>query len=126
MNIAISQFLLANLFYTQNNFNKAIFYCNKALVNSEGLGASISLKNISTLLYKCYKVKKNYKNALKMHELSLDTRDTLESVSNQKEVIRQEYKYAYEKQAAVDSVANAKEQAIKEETIKRQQVELSS
>lgn len=61
-----------------------------------------------------------------MHELYIEMRDSILSIENKEAIIQQEFKYQYEKQAAVDSVANAKERAIKEETIKRQQVELSS
>ena len=65
-------------------------------------------------LYESYKHKARYRDALEMHELYILTRDSLESQENQKEVIKQEYKYSYEKQALADSIKNAEMQKVKD------------
>jgi hypothetical protein len=53
-------------------------------------------------------------------------RDTISSEKNQSELIRQEYKYQYEKKATADSVANLKTQEVKNAEIARQKAELSA
>jgi hypothetical protein len=67
-----------------------------------------------------------HKEALAMYELYITTKDTLESEENEKEVIRQEYKYNYEKKAAADSVANAKANEIKNAEIAKQKAEIKA
>jgi uncharacterized membrane-anchored protein YhcB (DUF1043 family) len=49
-----------------------------------------------------------------MFELYIETRDSIDSEGNQKEVIKQKYKYEYEKAAVTDSIAYAKEQILQE------------
>jgi signal transduction histidine kinase len=53
-------------------------------------------------------------------------RDSILSEENVKEVIRQEYQYAYEKQAVADSVANARAAELKNAQIAQQQAELKA
>lgn len=49
-----------------------------------------------------------------MYELYITTRDSILSEKNQREVIRQGYKYEYDKQAIADSVAYAQVQKVQE------------
>ena len=61
-----------------------------------------------------------------MHELYIEMRDSIESEENQKEVIRQEYKYAYEKKAAADSIKAAEATKVQKAEIARQDAELEA
>ena len=58
-----------------------------------------------------------------MYELFITTRDSLESEANQKVVIQQEYKYAYEKQAAADSITNAEADKVKDALLTAEKAE---
>jgi serine phosphatase RsbU (regulator of sigma subunit) len=60
-----------------------------------------------------------------MYEVFISTRDSILSEQNQKEVIRQQFKYAYERQAAADSVKRIEEKKIKEALIAKQKAELN-
>ena len=75
---------------------------------------SIPIKDAASNLWYVNKKLGRYKPALEMYELYIATRDSIESEENQKEVIRQEYKYAYEKQAAADSIKAAEENKVKD------------
>ena len=58
-----------------------------------------------------------------MYELFIATRDSIDSEANQKAVIQQEYKYAYEKQAAADSITNAEADKVKDALLTSEKAE---
>ena len=58
-----------------------------------------------------------------MYELFIATRDSIDSEANQKAVIQQEYKYAYEKQAAADSITNAEADKVKDALLTAEKAE---
>ena len=114
------------IYQEQGKYTKAQEKSTKALSIAQEIGAVKQIKNASKSLWESYKKLGKHSQALAMHELYIQMRDSILSIENKEAIIQQGFKYEYEKQAAVDSVANAKERAIKEETIKRQQVELNN
>ena len=117
---------IGNTYGIKGDYAKALEKCTKALSLAQEIGNVEIIKGASNSLWETYKKLGKHQQALDMHELYIQMRDSILSIENKEAIIQQGFKYEYEKQAAVDSVANAKERAIKEETIKRQQVELSS
>lgn len=105
---------LSQIYFEMGQFEKSIQLGQKSLKIAREIGIANETKNIARTLYQSYKNKNRFKEALDMHELYITTRDTIESRENQKEVIRQEYKYAYEKQALADSIKNAELQKVKD------------
>ncbi len=93
--------------FEMGNYQKSIEYNNRALHLAQKLGATEEIAEASETLWKVYRKIQNYDQALEMYELMITSRDSLRSEENQKAVIRQQYKYEYEKQAAADSVKNA-------------------
>jgi hypothetical protein len=61
-----------------------------------------------------------------MHELFILLRDSIDSEKNRKAVIRQEYKYEYEKQALADSLNHSRIQQVKDIKIEKQSAELKT
>lgn len=59
-----------------------------------------------------------------MYELYIETRDSILSEESQKDVMRQEFQYNYEKKAAADSMANAKANEIRDVQIAQQEAEI--
>lgn len=119
------------------DFNLAILYIDTAPSKAIALGEkarniSIEIHSIqiqkesSEVLWRAYRNKKNYKKALDMYEEYIMLRDSLNSEENQKEVIRQEYKYEYDKQAALDSIKTAENSKIQEAEIARKNIEIKS
>jgi len=96
------------------NYTSGIKYNSRSLRIAQELGAIAETRNAANALYKSFKAKGRNKLALTMYELYNSTRDSIDSEENQREVIRQEYKYTYEKKAAIDSIANLKQQKIQE------------
>ncbi|MBV6485545.1 MAG: hypothetical protein KFKLKKLM_02115 [Flavobacteriales bacterium] len=105
---------------------KVIEYNKKALKIALESKFAREIETASKLLYTSYKITKQYKLAVDMHELYSNTRDSIDSEENQNEVIRQELKYNYEKKAVIDSIANAKEKQIKDKEIAKQQIEIKA
>jgi tetratricopeptide (TPR) repeat protein len=98
---------LGIIYYTQGNFNYALINNIRSLKIAHEIGAVVQIRDAAHALYKIYKSTNKSLNALEMHELYISTRDSILSEENQREVIRQEYKYNYQKQALADSVKNA-------------------
>ena len=117
---------IGDIYLDQGDYLKTMEKSTKSLSIAQEIGAIELIRNASSSLWKTYKKLGKNRQALEMHELYIQMRDSILSIENKEAIIQQEFKYQYEKQAAVDSVANAKERDIKEETIKRQEVELSS
>jgi len=114
-----------SLIYQQRgDHNKALELAKKSLELAKEIGSPIEIKDASNSLYNSYKKLGNYRSAIEMFELFISTRDTLLSEDNKNEIIRQEYKYNYEKQSTADSVANAKKSEIQKAEIATKNAEL--
>lgn len=103
-----------------------IDYCKQALYIAQEREFYREIEGSSQLLYVCYKAINQHNLALQMHELYSSTKDSIRSVENQNEVIRQVLKYEYEKKAATDSISNEKEKQIKDIEIQKQQTEINA
>jgi tetratricopeptide (TPR) repeat protein len=106
----------------QGNYTSAIAYSNRALITAQEVGAVVEIQDAASALYKAYKSTGRNKPALEMYELYITTRDSIESEKNQKEVIRQKYKYDYEKQAIADSIAYVEVQKVQEAKLEKSRI----
>jgi len=114
---------IGEIYYEQGDFTSAITSCTDAMTIAQEIGAEINIKSAANILFKAYKTSGRNKQALEMYELYITTRDSIESEENQRAVIRQEYKYEYEKQALADSVAFAKEQKVKDAELEKSRIQ---
>ena len=55
------------------------------------------------------------------HEKFISTKDSIQSEKNQREVLKQECKYAYEKKTVADSLEYAKEQVVVEVKLEKEE-----
>ena len=102
------------LYYKQGDFNQSINYNKKALIIAEKMGIVAEGMSAARELYKSYKAMGDYRKALEMHELFIVANDSIGSDKTKQDILRQEYKYEYEKQHLSDSLAFVKEQDLKE------------
>lgn len=121
---ALNNFSL--LYIDQGNYPQAISYATEALEMAQKNNATVQIKDAAESLYLSHKQLGNYNKALAMHEQYIRARDSIQSEKNKNEVLRQEYKYTYERQAAADSVAFAATQQIQNLKIAEQQTQLTS
>ncbi|MCH8330659.1 MAG: tetratricopeptide repeat protein [Bacteroidetes bacterium] len=105
--IALSLRNIGQVYLDQENYSKAIDYGKRSLDLASESGIVAEIRDASKLLHRSYKSVGNSDQALKMHELFISMRDSIEDDENKRAVIRREYKYEYEKQAIADSIKAA-------------------
>jgi tetratricopeptide (TPR) repeat protein len=115
---------IGEVYSKMGNNSLAAQYLNKSLELAKELGFPENIRNSSELLYLLYKKQNNYFEALQMHELFISMRDSLNNLSTQKESVKKEFQYQYEKKAAADSIKNEHEQSIKNAQIDAQKAKL--
>ena len=91
--------ILSIIYYQKKDFNKAINYAKKALEMADSFNGKNEVMEARKNLYKSYKQLGSYREALENHEDFIRLSEELASEENQKEIIRQELQYDYEKQA---------------------------
>jgi serine phosphatase RsbU (regulator of sigma subunit)/lipopolysaccharide biosynthesis regulator YciM len=106
-NIAVASFMnsLCQIYLKKGDLNNSIAFGEKSLKLSTQLKALNMIKESSESLFLSYDKKGDYKNAYKMQSLFYRTKDSVLNKNNQQEVIRQEFKYNYDKQALSDSLS---------------------
>jgi len=124
--IANSMLNIGNVYFTLKKHDLSIKYNNGALQISKELGFPNIIRDAAQRLSLVYKVTGNYKFALENYELYIQMRDSLNNESTRKASIRSQLKYEYEKQAAADSVAHAKESEIKNVQLQKQTAEIKA
>ena len=85
---------------------KAMYYGNKAYRLAEEIGSVGYIRDAADLLYQTLKKKGAFKEALEMFEVAAKMKDSVLSIENTDEIIHQEYKYEYDRQAEKDSILN--------------------
>ena len=121
--IASSLWKMGEVYNKQRNYKKAIELCLDALTIAKEMGTLIETKHAANTLYEAYKNIGKEKQALEMFELYISMRDSIVNEKNQKEIIRQEYKYDYEKQAAEDSIKAREEAKVKDAQLTAEQAQ---
>jgi serine phosphatase RsbU (regulator of sigma subunit)/Tfp pilus assembly protein PilF len=105
---------LGALNFAKKNYNEAIIYNKRALKISQEVGLVAETKQASRYLYDCYKAMGKSKEALEMLELFIIHKDSIGNEKNKNEIIRQEFKYQYEKQHLADSLQFNQKQMMRE------------
>lgn len=113
---------IGEIYKGKGETEKAIQFYKKALAIAQEAGLVSAAKEASQLLAKSYKITGNYKEALRMHELYINMRDSILSENSQKEIIKQEIKYAYDKQKAIDAKEYEKQKEVSDEREQKQKV----
>jgi len=113
---------IGNCYFSQNNLPKAIEYGTQALKLGKEIGYPGAIRSASELLFKSYKKQGKSKEALSMHELFIQMRDSIFNEETHKSTFKQQTKYEYEKQQAISEAEHQKELAIADEEKKRQKI----
>ncbi|MEZ4938961.1 MAG: tetratricopeptide repeat protein [Crocinitomicaceae bacterium] len=113
----------ANIYLELGQTELAYENAKKSMEISEEAGMIEQLRNGAKTLWKIYKMKGRYEDALRMHEKYLLFRDSMDSEINKKELYRQEFKFQYEKQLMADSISNSEAQKIKDAQIDKERAE---
>jgi tetratricopeptide (TPR) repeat protein len=117
---------IGNIYFDLKNYSKAREYSEKSLQLAQEKELAAEIKNAAESLWKIYKITGDNAKAFFMFELFINTRDTLESESNKRAVMAQEFKYQYEKQFTADSIKSAEEKKVQDAEIARQDAEIKA
>ncbi len=114
--IGYSHINLANAYHLKGDQAKAQEHGRQSFAIAQQVGSKLLFCGTSELLYKSYKATGNKAMALEMYENFISSRDSIQSETNQKEIIRQEYL----RKASIDSIQYAKEQQLAAEKLNTQ------
>lgn len=115
--------MLGRFYYVTGRYRESLKYYQKALTLCKKVPYLQYVIRTHEGLYKLYKATGKSKASLEHYETYVSLRDSLEKEQNQKEVIRQQYKYEYDKQAAADSVKAAEAAKLKDAQLTAQKAE---
>jgi serine phosphatase RsbU (regulator of sigma subunit) len=106
------------------NHTEAIKLASRAKKLADESEAMAESSYAAKVLYKSYKKTGRIKEALEMHEIYIEMRDSLENEANQKSVMQLQFKYEYEKQATEDSTKTAEEKKVSDALMAKRDAEL--
>lgn len=110
--ITIALVNLGKIHLEKKEFEKTILVGEKALQLAKENGNLYNIQNAAQLLSKAYQQKQNYKEALVMHQLFINSRDSIENKETQRSTIQQQLAYDYEKKELMARAENEKKLAI--------------
>ncbi|MCC7332907.1 MAG: tetratricopeptide repeat protein [Flavobacteriales bacterium] len=110
--ITIALVNLGKIHLENHAFDKAIWVGEEALLLAKENGNLYNIQNSAQLLSKAYQQKDRYKDALQMHQLYINSRDSIENNETQRSTIQQQLAYDYEKKELLSRAENDKKLAI--------------
>lgn len=86
-------------------YTTSIDYGQRALAIAREVGAVIEIRDAALALYKTFQLFGKYEQALVMHELYIETRDSIENINQMRAVMQQEIANQYKKKETEDQIA---------------------
>ncbi|MFK8046370.1 MAG: tetratricopeptide repeat protein [Crocinitomicaceae bacterium] len=103
---------LGNWYAAKGNSRKAIQWSEKAYNLAQEYESIVLLEPAAEALYQAYILNANYKKGFETYLVWRTTLDSIQSESNQREMMSQEIGYEYEKSKIIDSLAFVKQNEI--------------
>jgi PAS domain S-box-containing protein len=97
---------------------RSIKYYEEAMDIAEETDVQLTME-IAFDLYEVYESVGKYQQAFDTYQIYIAARDSIKDEENQREIIRQEFKYDYDKKALADSIAFASQKEIQETKLKQ-------
>ena len=120
--LANSYIKLSSLYYKENNTAKALNFANKAHNIGVSLGFPAIQRDAAQIRFNLYYKKGYWKQALDNYLDYIKMRDSIANIENKKATYKQQIKYEYEKQQAIEQAEHQKEMQIVKEKEKRQRL----
>lgn len=105
---ATSLFKIGNIYLLQHQLNKAEAYTKEAFDLAERWDYTYEKKEAAKILYKIHKAKNETAKALAYFETYATLHDSINSLENQRAVLRGKYQFEYNQKHLIDSLENAK------------------
>lgn len=106
--LSASLYKAAELYRQKGNLIKANVMAIESYELAKKYGYSYEVKESARVLYLIFKSENNLSKALAYHETYADLHDSLNSIDNQKAIIKSEYQFKYNKRALIDSLEKDK------------------
>lgn len=103
---------LADCLFEQGDINEALANAKDGYAIAKDVGEPGLLRDVAYILESIYTKKGDNTNALAMYKLFVQMRDSMSNIESQKEVIRNQYKYDFDRKAIADSIQSVKDKAI--------------
>lgn len=103
------------VYLKQKAYADAIKSANRSMELCKELGYVQNIRNTAKLLNEIYKATGNHKLALENYELYIQMRDSSNNIETQKATIKQQSKYEYDKQKAVEDEKHTAELKMQDE-----------
>jgi serine phosphatase RsbU (regulator of sigma subunit)/Tfp pilus assembly protein PilF len=105
---------IASVHLKLGNLELSKEYGNRSMNLAQEIGSKLRVYEASKVLWEVNKKMGDSDSALKMYELFISIKDSLDGEENKKAVIQQEFKYKYEKQIVADSIKSIEKNKIKD------------
>lgn len=126
MGMSVTLINLGLIAQQKGEVSSSIQIAHRALEIAQRIGLGVQTRDAAKLLYQNYKATRQFDDALAMHELYVETRDTIQNEENEKAVIRAEMGYEFEKEQLVKKQEAALEaMAVAEATAHRDRLQYS-
>ena len=106
-------------------YREALPYSEEALILAREAGNGPEMRDAAHDLAIIHKALGRPARALAMYELFVQMKDSIDREENQRAVLRQEYNYAYQKQALADSLEFARQAEVKDLELQRQEADIA-
>jgi serine phosphatase RsbU (regulator of sigma subunit)/tetratricopeptide (TPR) repeat protein len=116
--------LIAKILFKKGQNKEAIKYAQDVLQKAIEFELLKDIEEAADILTNCYLQIPDYKKAFNMLALSVETSQKLLSEENQREILSHEYRYAYERKAATDSLKAIEGKKLVEAQLATQQAQL--
>jgi adenylate cyclase len=115
--IASLQYLLGNIYYKEGKIDSALALAELSLANSQALGYPANIRDAAQLLTAIYRSQQNWEAALKMNDLFIRMRDSVQNDDTRKIVLRNKFQSEFEKKELL--LEAQAEQEISEQRMQR-------
>ena len=123
---SFSYYTAAEIYKSLGKTKKSIECANKSLSTSTLIGKQADIKKGANLLYMDYKEIGKYKQALEMHELYMETKDSIAKMDAEEELYKFEVDKEYQLKKQADSILHADEIIIQQAENRAKEEQLKS
>jgi serine phosphatase RsbU (regulator of sigma subunit)/Tfp pilus assembly protein PilF len=113
---------ISDILIKQKKYVEAKQFAQQALIKAKKIGYPALIQSQAVSLYKIESALGHFKEALEYHKLYYTMRDSINSVENASAAIKEQMKFEYEKQTAVDKAVHDKELLLSGEREQKQRL----
>ncbi len=120
--LALAYANISSIYLLTSKLKEAEEYADKAYNLANEIGVPESIKNATKFLTEIYERTGRYEQSLDMYKLHIEMRDSINNAKTLAATVKQQAKYEYEKQKAIDDSEHEKQLAIEQEAKEKQQI----